>query len=72
MRGATIQPMCGVTRSVTNIDVNFEWSRKDALAPDVVYSFNFGDRLYTLESDVYRRLILTFEVDPRTVRVKYS
>ena len=29
-----------------------------------------GDRLYTSESDVYRRQILTIKVDPRAVRVK--
>ena len=30
------------------------------------------DRLYTSESDVYRRLILTTKVDRGTVRVKSS
>ena len=29
-----------------------------------------GDRLWSSESDVYRRQILTTKVDPRTVRVK--
>ena len=29
-----------------------------------------GDWLYSSESDVYRRQILTTKVDPRTVRVK--
>ena len=29
-----------------------------------------GDRLQTSESDVYRRQILTTEVDPRAVRVE--
>ena len=28
------------------------------------------DRLYTSESDVYRRQILTYKDDPRTVRIK--
>ena len=28
-----------------------------------------GDRLYTSESDVYRRQILTYKVDPRAERV---
>ena len=28
-----------------------------------------GDRFYTSESDVYRRQILTYKVDPRAVRV---
>ena len=31
--------------------------------------FQCGDRLYTSESDVYRRRILTYKVDPRTERV---
>ena len=30
-----------------------------------------GDRLYTSESDVHRRQIMTFKVDPHTVRVKH-
>ena len=34
--------------------------------------FLCGDRLYTSESDVYRRHILTYKDDPRTGRVKYS
>ena len=33
--------------------------------------FQCGDRLYTSESDVYRRQILTYEDGPRTERVKY-
>ena len=33
--------------------------------------FQCGDRLYTTESDVYSRQILTFKVDLRTKRVKY-
>ena len=32
--------------------------------------FQCGDRLYTTESDVYRRLILTYKDDPRAERVK--
>ena len=31
--------------------------------------FQYGDRLYTSESDVYERQILTSKVDPRTVGV---
>ena len=33
-------------------------------------SLQSGDRFYTSESDVYRRQILTFKVDPRSGRVK--
>ena len=32
--------------------------------------FQCGDRLYTSESDVYRRQILTYEDGPRAERVK--
>ena len=32
--------------------------------------FQCGDRLYTSESDVYRRQILTYKDDPRAGRVK--
>ena len=31
---------------------------------------HLGDRLYTSESDVYRRQILTYKDGPRTERVK--
>ena len=37
-----------------------------------VLFFQRGDRLYTPESDVYRRHIVTSEVDPRAERVKAS
>ena len=30
-----------------------------------------GDRLYASESDVYRRQIMTIEVDPRAIRVNH-
>ena len=33
--------------------------------------FQCGDGLYTTDSDVYTRQILTFKVDLRTKRVKY-
>ena len=33
--------------------------------------FQRGDRLWTLESDVYTRQFLTSKVDPRAERVKY-
>ena len=33
--------------------------------------FQRGDQLHTSKSDVYRRQILTSEVDPHTDRVKY-
>ena len=33
-------------------------------------SFSVRDRLYTSESDVYRRQIMTCKVDPRAERVK--
>ena len=32
--------------------------------------FQCADRLYTSESDVYRRQILTYKDDPRTERMK--
>ena len=32
--------------------------------------FQCGDRLYTSESDVYRRQILTYEGGPRTEKIK--
>ena len=32
--------------------------------------FQIGDRLYTSESGVYRRQILTYKDDPRAERVK--
>ena len=34
--------------------------------------FQCGDRLYALESYVYKRQILTFKDDPRAERVKYE
>ena len=34
--------------------------------------FPCGDRLYTSESDVYRRQILTYKDGPRAVRVKLA
>ena len=34
--------------------------------------FQRGDLLYTLESDVYRRQILTYKDDSRAERVKYE
>ena len=37
---------------------------------EIVLTLQCGDRLYTSESDVYRRQILTTEVDPRVVRAK--
>ena len=35
-----------------------------------IFFFQCGDRLYTSESAVYRRQILTYKDDPRTERVK--
>ena len=41
------------------------------LRPLQIFQFlQRGDRLYTSESDVYRRQILTTKVDPRAVRVE--
>ena len=37
---------------------------------EIVLLLQCRDRLYTSESDVYRRQILTNKVDPRAVRVK--
>ena len=37
---------------------------------EICFAFTAGDRLQSSESDVYRRLILTIEVDPCAVRVK--
>ena len=43
------------------------------LPPLEIYIFFLcGDRLYTSESDVCGRHILTYKDDPRTGRVKYS
>ena len=39
---------------------------------EIFYFFPCGDRLYTPESDVYRRQILTYKDGPRTERVKWS
>ena len=36
---------------------------------EIFYFFQRGDRLYTSESDVYRRQILTYKDDPRAERV---
>ena len=36
---------------------------------EIILLLQRGDRLYTSESDVYRRQILTAKVDPRAVRV---
>ena len=36
----------------------------------VYHPFQRGDRLYTSESDVYRRQILTSKDDPHTERIK--
>ena len=36
---------------------------------EIYFLLQCGDRLYTSESDVYRRQILTTKVDPRAVRV---
>ena len=36
----------------------------------IFYFFQWGDSLYTSESDVYRCQILTYKDDPRTERVK--
>ena len=38
---------------------------------EIFYYFQCRDRLYTSESDVYRRQILTYKDGPRTERVKY-
>ena len=37
---------------------------------DIFKVFQCGDRLYTSESGVYRRQILTYKDDPRTEKVK--
>ena len=37
----------------------------------LMWPFQHGDRLYTSESDVRRRQILTYNVDPRIEIVKY-
>ena len=37
---------------------------------EIFQLFPRGDRLYTSESDVYRRQILTYEDGPRAQRVK--
>ena len=36
------------------------------------YPFQHGDRLYTLESDVCRRQILTYKAGPRTEKNIYN
>ena len=37
---------------------------------EILYFFQCGDRLYTTESDVIRRQILTYKDDPRAERAK--
>ena len=39
---------------------------------EIFLILQFGDRLQSSESDVYRRLIRTSKVDPRTVRVQHT
>ena len=36
----------------------------------VHYHFQYEDRLYTSEYDVYRRQIVTYKDDPRTERIE--
>ena len=36
------------------------------------HSYSVGDRLYSSESDVYRRQILSNKVDPRAVRARHD
>ena len=43
---------------------------KSAYRQAEVYPFQRGDRLYTSESDVYRRHIVTYKDGPRTERSK--
>ena len=38
---------------------------------EIFQFFLYGDRLYTWESDVYRRQIPTYKDGPRTERVKF-
>ena len=38
---------------------------------EIIHFFQCGDRLYTSESDVYRRQTLTHKDDPRAERLKW-
>ena len=51
------------------LSASFEYPCYGSYAIIKMLLFQCGGRLYTAESDVYRRQNLTFKVDPRAVRV---
>ena len=54
------------------LSASFEYVCYESIRPlEIILILQSGDRFQTSESDVYRRQIMTSEVDPRAVRVSF-